>query len=933
MGEIMRWRLSRGAQRRIPAPESIVTLDTVSPITAGAKAKIDSAAADNPEFASLFKNITDAIAQRQPLPPAAGGAPSTPLPLVKALMALDEWLASFENRPAVSELNAEITTLLGPYLPPSPAWQSLYSDLTGALYMMLLGNAFGLTGATYSSSYLSLATRWLLVIALVDTLQQTPTSIQTPDQVYDALRWRTLVLPQAVVKKLSEIQALRRAVLVRKPGFADLYITREEWDHYEPAEIASIENILGRELKSRVHILVNQTQTTSTTETTTTSLKEQDTTTTDLSQLQLQSSSDISLAAHLDGQVDTSGLYGPTQVNTHIGGSLDYSTHDTTSRAATQSHETVSRAVSRIEQSTRQVRTVSTLTRATDKEKHEFDNRQQPAPVVGIYRWVDQIQNVELDRYPHRFLMEFEIPEPGAWTRWLHLNDASRNMVNQLPIPLTLYGTAGDPPLQANMLDQTTYSTIAARYKTAGITAYPEQMIIAHNLTFPASGATLGLQEVHADSGFAIPNGYYAAGGIATSICYGQSESHTVDDGSGGTVTTVYPEELDVALGAGIPRKVVTFPRAQTALATAGAVQGPLPIEVGSQSIQAYTMTVEVTCLPTPQTIEQWQNDTYALIASAYISMLQAYNDEKAGMTIQQTNLVDAKSPEENTRTVRQELKRQIISMLLSTPTTQFGGRGAIVWDSTGQNFPSIIPSTAVNVAPEIQFLEQAFEWETMSYICYPLYWADYSRWPELSLIDGNDQDFADFLRAGSARVVLAARPGFEDQINFYIQFGIMWGGGPMPAPGDPEYLSIADEIKAQQQRPQDVTVIDAWQVRLPTTLIWLQNPDGLPKNPSPTITYPFGSPSRLTAVSASSTQINLSWSPANLLSGTISNYLVERSQGAGSTNFAQIGTSNSTTYSDSGITSGSTYCYRVRAQDNSNNLGPYSAVVTVTAP
>ncbi len=106
-------------------------------------------------------------------------------------------------------------------------------------------------------------------------------------------------------------------------------------------------------------------------------------------------------------------------------------------------------------------------------------------------------------------------------------------------------------------------------------------------------------------------------------------------------------------------------------------------------------------------------------------------------------------------------------------------------------------------------------------------------------MIQGNDQDFADFLRAGSARVVLAARPGFEDQVNFFVQYGILWGGGPMPAPGDPDYLSIADEIKAMQQRPTDVTVIDTWQVRLPTTLIWLVNEisEGqLPKNPHPTM-------------------------------------------------------------------------------------------------
>ena len=252
--------------------------------------------------------------------------------------------------------------------------------------------------------------------------------------------------------------------------------------------------------------------------------------------------------------------------------------------------------------------------------------------------------------------------------------------------------------------------------------------------------------------------------------------------------------------------------------------------------MDGFSVNVEVVCEALQQTWRQWQHDTYDLIVSAYNAQLQAYNDEKAGLTVQQTNPVDMNSPDQNTDTITQELKRQVIEMLTGA---QFNGLGAINWYADWSNPPTTILSTAASDARQIQFLEQAFEWETMSYICYPYYWADSSRWAALSQIVGDDSNFADFLRAGSARVVLAARPGFEDQVNFYVLFGILWGGGPMPAPDDPDYLSIADEIKAMQQGPTDVTVIDTWQVRLPTTLIWLanSNPDGqLPKNPSPTI-------------------------------------------------------------------------------------------------
>ena len=87
MGEIMRWRLSRGAQRRIPAPESIVPLETFSQITTGDQASIESATADNAVFAARFQSISKAVALRQPLPPLAACAPPLSIALFNALLA------------------------------------------------------------------------------------------------------------------------------------------------------------------------------------------------------------------------------------------------------------------------------------------------------------------------------------------------------------------------------------------------------------------------------------------------------------------------------------------------------------------------------------------------------------------------------------------------------------------------------------------------------------------------------------------------------------------------------------------------------------------------------------------------------------------------------------------------------------------------------
>ena len=90
---------------------------------------------------------------------------------------------------------------------------------------------------------------------------------------------------------------------------------------------------------------------------------------------------------------------------------------------------------------------------------------------------------------------------------------------------------------------------------------------------------------------------------------------------------------------------------------------------------------------------------------------------------------------------------------------------------------------------------------------------------------------------------------------------------------------------------------------------------------------------SAVVAAASNPNQTTLSWTASTEAGGTISQYLVERCQGAGCGNFAQIGTTTTTTFSDAGLTPSTSYSYRVRAEDTANNLGAYSSVVTVATP
>lgn len=90
--------------------------------------------------------------------------------------------------------------------------------------------------------------------------------------------------------------------------------------------------------------------------------------------------------------------------------------------------------------------------------------------------------------------------------------------------------------------------------------------------------------------------------------------------------------------------------------------------------------------------------------------------------------------------------------------------------------------------------------------------------------------------------------------------------------------------------------------------------------------------PANLTATAASGTQINLAWTASTDNVG-VTGYQIERCQGAGCANFAPLATATGTTYSSTGLTSGVSYSYRVRATDAASNLSPYSNVASASTP
>lgn len=94
----------------------------------------------------------------------------------------------------------------------------------------------------------------------------------------------------------------------------------------------------------------------------------------------------------------------------------------------------------------------------------------------------------------------------------------------------------------------------------------------------------------------------------------------------------------------------------------------------------------------------------------------------------------------------------------------------------------------------------------------------------------------------------------------------------------------------------------------------------------------PPTAPTGLTATAYSASEIILNWGASTDAAG-VTNYLVERCSGANCTSFSQIGASTSTGYSDSTVSIGTTYSYRVRATDAAALLSGYSNSSVPTSP
>jgi hypothetical protein len=671
------------------------------------------------------------------------------------------------------------------------------------------------------------------------------------------------------------------ANLTRSPLVGDLLVVQQELLRYEAGEIADIQNVLAKEKKVRVH----EYKETQETETTTIIEREEDRThdsqTTDRLELSQESSRQAQSQASLEAGVTFSGQWGPVKVGANTQFAYSTSSEESNRSASTFSHEVVDRSVETIKQrrteQRRQLRRVELL----DRNEHTYDNESDTS-VVGIYQWVDKVYEAATFNYGQRLMLDVTVPEPSLY--WQYANEiavASKVTAKPPPalaVPVWSNGELVYGEFQPGAVGvAVSIDYLAATYRVRGLVPPPPRWVTASVKLAPdkplqddPAKESQGIQSKAVD--LKIPKGYvprWYTAAVSTLVNAAQDEQRNARSAVGLNNKSdmevygqnwgnpppnfIYDHHLfglnTLSVGplvdSFVPGTVTTITRtfreanmdSMTAIGESGDVgsEGTLPVALSVLSSPSYAATVTVVCERSEETFHAWQIEQFEKVVTAW----ETWNQEFELAVRQAANGTRAPSITTNSALantiVTSELRRLFLEMM---HVSVLGLAGAVdpydLSDPQEPKPPELHAEVAALYGRQIQFVEQAFEWPQLTYRLYPYYWKPRTTWAQAIALQDADPAFAEFLRAGSARLVVPVRPGFELAVCSHLGINppLPWQAGKPPIVDAEPYLSIAEEIKSSQttlgQPPRRIDT--PWIVRLPTTLVKIKADAELPK-------------------------------------------------------------------------------------------------------
>lgn len=598
---------------------------------------------------------------------------------------------------------------------------------------------------------------------------------------------------------------------------------------YVPGEVSHIENVMAREYKERSTRRLRRSEETTTqtssqerehmTDTSSTSRFDMQQEISEVISKSQENSRDISFNASVNGSFSLFGNAAGFDVGSDFSTNSSSSTsqENSNSQSVSMAKEIIEKVQDRVLSKISEERVRKIVDEFEEQNRHGFDNRKGTEHISGVYRWVDKVYKNQVFNYGKRLQYEFMIPEPASFHLATKVAMSEGDMAVTLLEPRdprkTGFGVFG-PLAHAGLVTESNYQQWAATFGAAVTPPPAEIKTVSKTLIKPQDGSDWSVTKV-VNEDIAIPEGY----GIRRIWCSAQGN---------GAVSNY--DSFQVSVG-GInaylwadnhPRFLLgdhnTYPNLERYVTS-------VPATVQFTHIEGGMVSAELELVRKPETLAEWQLDTFNAIIEAYEDRLAQYESKIAEIEAR-TLEISADNPKYLRRIENTVLKKNCIAYLIGHLNM---GKGFIQGTATTTTHVKI-NATMDKYAATVKFFEQAFEWELMDYMFYPFYWADRTRWQQLYNLDNDDALFRSFLQAGMARTVLTVRPGFEEAVMFYMNTGLIWNGGDMPVLNDPLYLSIKNELATPEY-----FIDETWETRVPSTLTVIQaksialNAEGLP--------------------------------------------------------------------------------------------------------
>lgn len=588
-------------------------------------------------------------------------------------------------------------------------------------------------------------------------------------------------------------------------GVADYKKVEQSTYCYAEGEVAHIENIMAREYKERStrRFKRSESQTTKSSE----SEKEKltDTTSTERFEMQNEVAKVLQESKDFAAQAGASANWGGGSLGTPsfgITANASYATHnskeESNRQAVTEAKDITARALDRIVTKVKEERIDKILEEFEENNKHGFDNTKGNSHVVGVFRWVDKVVKNQIYNYGKRMMFEFMIPEPAKLHRlgMTVTGKTEPNLVKPVdPRESALHKLDNFSSLE----DDTKLKFWLTKYNIE-VDDFPKNSLyVGKSFSFKAEVVLNNEHERYGESvNVEVPAGYEATG----------ASTMWAENGDGP------PDCVRVIVG---DQRIGKGSASETAIRR---FQNFVPISYSAQNHLSGNLAVSIRCEITREAKNAWLQKTFNKIIEAYQAEQARYEQAVA----------DIKKIGSNPGFYRQIentiLRRNCISYMINQdPDTEltFGKKRYYTHDrsavETFTNTDILVKKELDQYAAFVKFMEQAFEWEIMSYHLYPYYWGERKSWSELYQSDDNDPIFRAFMQSGMARVIVTVRPGFEEAVSHFTATGQIWNGGEVPVIDDPLFLSLVDEMRS----PEATKEGEPWRERIPTSLTILQ--------------------------------------------------------------------------------------------------------------